>query len=88
MTEANYGKTFNNLPSPEHYDMWKKTLDYDAFLKWLEENYNTKFALAVLVDEYCTHDVKILVYALITYRDRILVVTRLSGRGMGIDILQ
>lgn len=67
---ANYTAKLDHLPSLHHFDI---SVPVDKFLdlcQWYETNYgNIKFALPVILDTYCTQDVKILVHGLCIYRN-------------------
>ena len=84
----NYNREFDQLPSIGHYDLRsKKAEEYReavalyhkqcAELRKSGKTYN----LATMLDEYCTHDVKILALALLKYRTMVLEIT-------GLDIIR
>lgn len=66
----NYGLRHHGLPPPDDYLIKTKTkAQREAFFKWYNEHKHEEFDLCEKLDEYCSNDTLILLYAVLKWRD-------------------
>lgn len=84
----NYDTIYANLPSLAHYPLIKDAATADKNMKAYQKQFRVGIgALYEHEDEYCTHDVWILVNSVVKYRGDMWTLTADENGENGIDVI-
>ena len=67
-----------HLPSLKHYKHTHKLKDLKEFMESYIRDFDFEFKLWIMMDEYCTNDVRILAHALVKYRAKMKGLTKID----------